>query len=396
MRAGLVLLALGLTWGRASAAPDALDPRGPGEGGEPAPLVRLGPPSAPGARVQPAGAEVQIEPSRRSARVTARFTIEAPPGPLELSLPSGLFQVRLRADGAELPSEVERREAPAGGASPAGGADAAGGALPEVRIDPGSGRIYARGQGGPAAAAYLHRATLTVPPSGRLTLSASAVLSSGHDRRRWRRLLVEQSHLLHARPDFFVYHFAAAGPDGPPGSVHIERPPGTSARARVEGGALRVAAAARRAFPLGATLGLGLALGNPELPGEGTVARGLARAGLDLLLPWGDALAVSADLATRFADRHQLAAALVYQLYTPTLPFLIVPLGAHLEAGPALDLYPELRPGLRLGAAAHLSGLGVLLSADLFPQREPPPAGEAGPDRTVLRYRLGLLLALSL
>src|SRR5581483_8438706 len=83
---------------------------------EPAPVEELGPPAAPGAQVAPVGARVEIAASRRSARVSAAFSITAPPGELTVEVPSTLFQVHFEsgAGGPPLLLSVERADTPQG------------------------------------------------------------------------------------------------------------------------------------------------------------------------------------------------------------------------------------------------------------------------------------------
>jgi hypothetical protein len=394
---GLLALALLLLAPAASRAAlrDSRDPV------EPAPQIHLGPPRTIGAgngvTVAPAGVEIHVAPSRRSARVTAAWEITAPPGPLLLDLPSTLFQVSFPGPGpdpgAPAPPEVEiTRED--GAALPR---------LDEVRIDPGSGKVYAVEPTAPSAQTagvplFHHRLRLHVPSSGRLLLRAEAVVPSGSDRVRRRVRPPERTHALHGRQDPLVYHFAVAGPAGP-AALHL--PARTVGRTAYERGALRVAVALMRPFPLGLTVGVGGALaGGPE---GGRELAGLLRLGLDGLLPWGDVVSLTADGTTRFTSTggHGLSAALVYQLHTPAYrAFPLLYLSGHVDLGPVLSIFEDgvagLRPGLRLGLGANLSALGLLAGADLYPMRADPPPGEAGPGRHVLRYRLSLLLSVGL
>ncbi|MCS6914113.1 MAG: hypothetical protein NZ890_12840 [Myxococcota bacterium] len=362
--------------GTALGLSDSRDPH------EPAPMSWLGPPQAPGARVEPAGVHVEIAATRRSVRVEASWRVQAPPGPVQLSVPSSLFQVGLWLDGKPTDAQVEQAPAPEPPAAQ------------DVRIDPDSGRPYARAplRQGPAVL-YIHRFAGVVPPSGQLELRAAAVLSSGFDRKRRRRQVVEQTHLLHRRPDFFVYHFAARGPGG---QITLGRPPNTVAQARMVDGVLRIAATARRPLPLAATFGLGLGLSGADGGEQALSHQGLLRASLDLLLPWGDALATSVDGGSDLAQHHHLTCALVYQLYSPSIPFTLVPLGGHLDVGPAVETWPTLRPGIRLGLGLHVGPMGLLLSADLFPEQAPSPEEGDAPQARRLRHRIGLLLSLGL
>lgn len=385
---GLLALALLLLAPAASRATlrDSRDPV------EPAPQVHLGPPrpidAAGGVTVAPAGVEIHVAPSRRSARITAAWEIAAPPGPLSLDLPSTLFQVSFPGAGASVEVEIARED------------DFALPRLDEVRIDPGSGKVYAVEPAAspmqPGAPLFHHRLRLHVPPTGRLLLRAEAVVPPGSDRVRRRVRPPERTYALHGRQDPMVYHFAVVGPAGP---VALHLPARTVGRTAYERGALRAAVALARPFPLGLTVGVGGALaGGPE---GGRELAGLLRLGLDGLLPWGDVVSLTADGTTRFTSGHGLSTALVYQVHTPAYrAFPLLYLSGHVDLGPVLSIFEDsvagLRPGLRLGLGANLSALGLLAGADLYPMRADPPPGEAGPGRYVLRYRLSLLLSVGL
>jgi hypothetical protein len=286
---------------------------------------------------------------------------------------------------------------------------------PDRRLDPASAAVYAQAPGREPPARFGHLLTLALPPSGEVILRASATLSSGFDRQRWRRTNYEQAHALHKRADPFVYQFAVRGPDGP---VTVVSPPDTAARARLIGGVVHAAAAARRPPPVGLTLGIGPAVSSLQaplgsLPGDQPprpqLVQGLVRASLDILLPQRDALALSAEVGTNFTDGHHVNGALVYQLYTPVWPYL--PIGGHLDVGASCDLWQSRGPGFGLAAAPSLRcgprlalGLnalfaGLSVGADVFPLSEPDPYAPGGPgtaNHVVLHYRVAVLATVGL
>lgn len=387
---------------------------------EPTPVAELGPPQGRGAAVQiaAAGATLRVHPSRRSAQVIARWRLRAAPGPLQLLVPSTLrpltFSVANNdSDGAE-----------ASGRELEPGLDGAGGVaivdvvpsdevrppIPELRIDPGSAAVYEVGAppDRPPAGLVAYLLTVEVPGSGELVLRASATLSSGLDRRHWRRTNFEQAHALHKRRDPLVYQFAVRGPAGPL-TVIAER--GTAARARIIDGVLRAAAAAPRPSVVGLTLGIGPAVASlaPDPPGSAGSApllvQGLLRASLDVLLPHRDALAFSVEAGSDLRDGHHVGGALVYELYTPAWPYL--PIGGHLDLGVSCDLWqsrgvglglqgaPSLRCGGRLGILANVGYVGIAPSVDVF-----PPLSEMAPGSTETRftaqYRVAILVTVGL
>lgn len=389
---------------------------------EPTPVAELGPPQGQGAAVQitAAGATLRVHPSRRSAQVIALWRLRAAPGPLQLLVPSTLrpltFSVAKNdndSDGAE-----------ASGREPEPGLDGAGGVaivdvvpsdeirppVPELRIDPGSAAVYEVGAppDRPPAGLVAYLLTVEVPGSGELVLRASATLSSGLDRRHWRRTNFEQAHALHKRRDPFVYQFAVRGPAGP---LTVIAEPGTAASARIVDGVLRAAAAAPRPSVVGLTLGLGPAVASlsPDPPGSAgptpLLVQGLLRASLDVLLPHRDALAFSVEAGSDLRDGHHVGGALVYQLYTPAWPYL--PIGGHLDLGVSCDLWqsrgvglglpgaPSLRCGGRLGILANVGYVGIAPSVDVF-----PPLSEMAPGSTETRftaqYRVAILVTVGL
>ncbi|MFO0579285.1 MAG: hypothetical protein U1A78_35230 [Polyangia bacterium] len=421
---GVALGALGslgsLLWGLGLATRAAASELPPPA--EPAPVEELGPPSVlapaqpaapPAIRIEPLGATLDVLGTRRVVQLRARWRLRAPAGPLRLQIPSSQSAVAFRLAGRDeplRPDEVERDDAAPPEPS----------AAEDVRIDAQSGAVYSRepvpAPGRPPRPRFRHVLSLEVPAAGELELEAALSLSAGFDRRRWRETGFERGHALHLRHDPFVYQFAARGPAGP---LQLVTPPGTSAAARADGATSRLllAAAERRALPLGLTLGLGFAVSDqaapagpsadppvdPGLePSQRTVWQGLLRASLDLLLPHRDALSLAADVGSDFTGQHHVTAAAVYQLYAPAWPFL--PLSAHLDLGGACDLWqsagrsqglgdaPSLRCGPRLSLGLAVRSVGLLPSIDVFPQREPDPAAGAAAERWTARYRFALLL----
>lgn len=420
-------LALGACSGVALVAGPAFgldDSRDPNEA---APIEELGPPVAPDApqvRIEAVASRVEVAPSRRAAHLSARWRLRGPAGPVRLVLPSTQSHLELRIVGNEelvRPDDVQRED-PAPGAAQAGtdlGLD--------VRIDPASGKVYARD---PVPRAprprFRHVLTVELPAQGSaesatestIEIEATVGLSPGFDRRRWRETGFERAHALHTRRDPFVYQFAARGPGGP---LTLRPPPRGPASARIEeDGSLRVAAAERYVSPVGLTLGLGPAVWNrpaylaPEplvvdengqpVPPKTALWQGLVRASLDFLLPHRDALSLGAELGTDLRGGHHAGAALVYQLYAPAWPFL--PVAAHVDLGATCDLWQSagpgqdeaksssLRCGVRAGLAAHVRFVGLSPSLDLFPVRERDP--QSAESRWTARYRFALLLQVGL
>lgn len=408
--------ALSLHAGPAFCIDDSRDPS------EAAPIEELGPPvalDAPQLRIEAVEGRVELAPSRRAAHLSARWRVRGPAGPVRLLLPSTQSQVELRIVGAAeplRPDDIEREDPPDGAkVAPEMGLD--------VRIDPSSGKVYARD---PVPRAprprFRHVLSLELPatsaPESMLEIEATIALSAGFDRRRWRETGFERTHALHMRRDPFVYQFAARGPGGP----LLLRPPSSGAASAGvhEDGSLRIAAAERYVSPVGLTLGLGPAVwnrpaylslepvsvdenGQPVAP-KTALWQGLFRASLDFLLPHRDALSLAAEIGTDLRGSHHAGAALVYQLYAPAWPFL--PVAAHLDLGAACDLWQSagpgqdeakpssLRCGIRAGLAAHVRFVGLAPSIDLFPVRERDP--QSAESRLTARYRFALLLQVGL
>lgn len=406
---------LSLGGGPAWGLDDSRDPN------EAAPIEELGPPvalDAPQVRIEAVESRVELEPSRRAAHLTARWRVRGPAGPVRLVLPSTQSHVEIRRVGSAEPlrsDDIQREDPGATSASPE--------VRPDVRVDPASGKVYARD---PVPRAprprFRHVLTLDLPatgaPESAIEIEATIGLSAGFDRRRWRETGFERAHALHTRRDPFVYQFAARGPGGP---LTLRPLPRGTASARVdEDGSLRIAAAERYVSPVGLTLGLGPAVWNrpahlaPQplpidengqpIPPKTALWEGLLRASLDVLLPHRDALSLGAELGTDLQGSHHAGAALVYQLYAPAWPFL--PVAAHLDLGAACDLWQStgpgqdeaksssLRCGVRAGLAAHVRFVGLAPSLDLFPVRERDP--QSTESRWTARYRFALLLQVGL
>ena len=398
---------------------------------EPTPVAELGPPQSRGAAMQSTadGVTLRVHPSRRSAEVLARWRLRAAPGLLQLMVPSSLrpvtFSISGRAADAE-PALSAREQAPVSEADDelarAGVAVADVVPLeenlppaPQVRIDPQSAAIYTL-SGPPAtdpaqlspSARAAHYITVEIPQSGEVVLQARATLSSGFDRKHWRRTHFEQAHALQKRKDPFVYQFAVRGPAG---IVAIEAAAGTAAQVRVLDGVIHASAAARRPKGVGLTLGVGPAIAAPPpqnapgMPASGLLVQGLLRAALDILLPHRDALALSVEAGSDLQAGHHVGAALMYELYTPAWAYL--PIGGHLDVGATCDLWQSrgvglglsgaesLRCGGRLGLTANVGFIGIAPSVDIFPPLHELTAGSAE-TRWTAQYRVAILVTVGL
>jgi hypothetical protein len=316
----------------------AEDSRDPSEA---APLAVLRVLSVEGGAVRPDGVTLRLDPDRRTLRAAARFLVEAPPGEHALTVEGPPIGTRASVDGAPVPlAPVDEPEARA--CSPV--------AAPPRGIDPTrAGRIYPLAQSSPAPCARL-AGTITVGASGRALLELAAPLSPGFDRQHRRRTFPEVAHRGTRRVDFFVYHYALAGPAGP---IALELGPHTDGSARWDGPILRAAVTERLPWPLAVTALVGLVV----VP-EGVKVAG--RLTLDLDLPWGDAIVVGAD------GDHSLraSASLGYQLFARWIAFW--PVGAHFETSAVVDFLPRLRVGARLGAGGHFNWFQSQVLLDLF------------------------------
>lgn len=402
---------------------------------EPTPVAELGPPQSRGAAVQitPEGLTLQVSPSRRSAQASARWRLRAAPGLLQLKVPSSLRPVSFAIEGhldGKVPPPLAPGPVPADEELVQLGAavedvvplDAALAPVPELRIDPGSAAVYtipARQKSpaeprdpvappAPERLAYL--ITVVIPPSGTAVLRATATLSSGFDRWRFRRTNFEQAHARLKRKDPFVYHYALRGPAG---ALSILTAADTTARGRMLDGVVHASAAARRRPGIGLTVGIGPAIGAPpppaaqagSAPAPDPLVQGVCRLALDFLLPHRDALALSVEAGSDLRADHHAGAALVYQLYTPAWPYL--PLGGHLDVGATCDLWqargvglglpgaPSLRCGGRLGLAANVGFVSLAPSVDIFPPLREVMAGTAETHFTA-QYRVAILITVGL
>lgn len=396
---------------------------------EPTPVAELGPPQSrgAGAQITAEGVTVRVSPSRRSAAATARWRLRAAPGLLQLQVPSSLRPVTFVMttagcpDGSELapvaPASADERARAGVVVEDVAALDEVLPPVPEARIDPGSAAVYtlpapppapAERRDRPAAERVAHLITVEIPPSGTAVLCATATLSSGFDRRHWRRTNFEQAHARLKRKDPFVYHFALRGPAGP---LKLLAGADTAAQGRMLDGVIRASAAERRPAGVGLTLGIGPAIG-PAPPPDGQagtepagdlLVQGLVRAALDILLPHRDALALSVEAGSELRADHHVGAALVYQLYTPAWPYL--PIGGHLDLGASCDLWqsrgvglglsgaPSLRCGGRLGLAANVGFVSLAPSVDIFP---PLRETAAGSTHFTAQYRVAILVTVGL
>lgn len=398
---------------------------------EPTPVAELGPPQSRDAAAQLTadGVTIRVHPSRRSAEVIARWRLRAAPGLLQLMVPSSLRPVTFSISGRAADSEpAVNAGAQAPSSDPGDELVRTGVAVadvvpleenlppvPQLRIDPQSAAVYTL-SGPPAAEAgplspparAAHYITVEIPPGGEVTLQASATLSSGFDRKHWRRTHFEQAHALQKRKDPFVYQFAVRGPAGP---VAISAAADTAAQVRVLDGVIHASAATRRPPRVGLTVGLGPAIAAPPpldaqgLPASGLLVSGLLRAALDILLPHRDALALSVEAGSDLQVAHHVGAALVYQLYTPAWAYL--PIGGHLDVGASCDFWQSrgvglgfagaesLRCGGRLGLTANVGFLGIAPSVDIFPPLQELTAGSAE-TRWTAQYRVAILVTVGL
>jgi hypothetical protein len=192
-----------------------------------------------------------------------------------------------------------------------------------------------------------------IGPSGHGRLVVEHALSAGYDRQRRRRQFLETAYLHKQRKDYFVYHFRVRGPGGP---VSYTMPANTDGKWQQEGALLRFSAAERRRFPFGLVAAVGTA---SDAAGVKLAARGT----IDLLLPWGDAVAFGADGDTD-GKGLRLSGSLTYQYFARWMAFW--PLGAHVEAGGVLDVYPRPRVGARGGVGGHFAFIQTQLLVDVF------------------------------
>lgn len=391
-------------WATGCALPTSLPRR------EAAPVFRMGAlQSATATAINPQRTTVTVASSQRSASLVQSWIVTAPPGLHLLDLASSAshlsFRVPSQSDPRQGPLPVEAAQVVAG-------------------VEPLPSQSCQAPQAAPKAAqnttqsdpaevtsqtCYRHLLQLDFPTQGPQQLQVETTLVSGLDRYSRRRSHFEQAHALHARIDPSVYLYEAEGQLAP---LQLQSPPKTTTTMHAEGSRLQITATEKPPLPLAVTLALGPAVQsvplNPadpqplEAPTRLTAA--LLRASVELLLPHRDALALTVEAGSDFRSSHHLGTALVYQLYSPVLPYL--PIGGHLDLGVACDLWqsqglgqglaqlPSLRCGPRAALALQVKFVGISPSLDLFPQ---PRAAEAPTLSALdLHYRFAFLFTVGL
>ena len=375
---------------------------------EAAPVFRIGSPqSATATAINPQHTTVTVASSRRSATLVQSWIVTAPPGLHLVDLASSASHLNFRVQS---PSDPSQEPIPAETAQVV------------ASVEPLPRQSCQAPQAGPKAVesdpaevtsepCYRHLLQLDFPTQGSLPLQLETTLVSGLDRYSRRRSHFEQAHALHARIDPSVYLYEAEGQLAP---LQLHSPPKTTTTMDVAGRRLQVTATEKPPLPLAVTLALGPAVQslpadtappqNPEPPTRLTEA--LLRASVELLLPHRDALALSVEAGSDFRASHHVGTALVYQLYSPVLPYL--PIGGHLDLGVACDLWqsqgegqglaqlPSLRCGPRAALALQVKFVGISPSLDLFPQ----PRAASGEPPTLsaldLHYRFAFLFSVGL
>jgi hypothetical protein len=300
-------------------------------------------------RIGAPGLEVTIEPTGRQAEFVATYPVEnASDSPLEAHLVARATHVPLRIEwasgGGQAPVRTERES------------DLALVDAPDLALDPVDGGTYA------IAGKKLDRArrlafTIPLGPRQRGVLILRVSGSPGIDRARHNRTLAEIGHYFRKRNDPFTYQYVALVPEGP---VTVRGGPDQHVAHHRQGDALLVASTERALDLAGLPLGLALGAGT-TYSGSGIDPR--LRLAIDVIVPGGHLALAGEDDPTGPAT-----VALAYRLMTPYQQF--VPIGAHLELGGALDVYPTVRPAVRSGVGFHLLFFDFSLSLDLFP-REP-------------------------
>lgn len=391
-------------WATGCALPTSLPRR------EAAPVFRMGAlQSATATAINPQHTTVTVASSRRSAALVQSWIVTAPPGLHLLDLASSASHLNFR-----LPSQSDPRQGPL----PVEAAQVV------ASVEPLPSQSCQAPQAAPKAAqnttqsdpaevtsqtCYRHLLQLDFPTQGPQQLQVETTLVSGLDRYSRRRSHFEQAHALHARIDPSVYLYEAEGQLAP---LQLQSPSKTTTTMHAEGSRLQISATEKPPLPLAVTLALGPAVQsvplNPadpqplEAPTRLTAA--LLRASVELLLPHRDALALAVEAGSDFRSSHHLGTALVYQLYSPVLPYL--PIGGHLDLGVACDLWqsqglgqglaqlPSLRCGPRAALALQVKFVGISPSLDLFPQ---PRAAEAPTLSALdLHYRFAFLFTVGL
>ncbi len=321
--------------------------------------------ATPGVTLGAPALEIAIEPGGKGADFTARYPLEnasdaAVTATLETVAVAKPVRLELeRAAGAHQALRPERDDAPAP-------------AAPALALDPLSSETYSPPQmNQPADRGKRLRVEVALAPRERATLVVRISAPPGIDRALHRRTLFEASHYLRKRYDPLTYQWTVLIPEG---TFTIKVPDGQSGAARRERDALLVASTEHPHDWLGMPLGLSMGAGF-YLSRTGIDPR--LRLALDAELPGGLAvLSFDAD------PTGPLSAALAYRLQTRFQPFL--PLGAHLEVGGVLDVYPRRLPGVRSGLGSHFFFFDSMVQVDLFP-------GE--PD---LAYRVAFVTTFSL
>lgn len=375
---------------------------------EAAPLFRIGSPQSTAATdITLQGTTVTVANSRRSATLTQSWKVTAPPGAQQLELASSASHLSFRVENSSngsseaIPAEMANLVA---------------------SVEPLPSQSCQAPQTAPKAAesdpsevtsepCYRHQLQLDFPTQGPLQLQVETTLVSGLDRYSRRRSHFEQAHALHARIDPSVYLYEAEGQLAP---LQVTSAPKTTTSMHLAGRRLQVTATEKPPLALAVTLALGPAVqsipvgtADPqplELPTQLTEA--LLRASFELLLPHRDALALAVEAGSDFRSSHHLGTALVYQLYSPVLPYL--PIGGHLDLGVACDLWqsqgggqglaqlPSLRCGPRAALALQVKFLGISPSLDLFPQTRAPSGEPPTLSALDLHYRFAFLFSVGL
>jgi hypothetical protein len=365
------------------------------------------PQSATAIAINPQRTTVTVASSRRSATLVQSWIVTAPAGLHLVDLASSASHLNFRVPS---PSDPSQEPLPAETAQvvasveplPSQSCQARQAAPKAVESDP------AEVTSEPC---YRHQLQLDVPTQGSLPLQVETTLVSGLDRYSRRRSHFEQAHALHARIDPSVYLYEAEGQLAP---LQLHSPPKTTTTMDVAGRRMQVTATEKPPLPLAVTLALGPAVqsipadpADPQrLDAPTRLTEALLRASVELLLPHRDALALSVEAGSDFRASHHLGTALVYQLYSPVLPYL--PIGGHLDLGVACDLWqsqgggqglaqlPSLRCGPRAALALQVKFVGISPSLDLFPQ--PRAASEASPTLSALdlHYRFAFLFSVGL
>ncbi len=304
----------------------------------------------PGVALGPPALEIAIEPGGKGADFTARYPLEnttamAITVALEAVAVARPMRLELqRALGAAEALRPERDDVPAPDA-------------PGLALDPLSGETYSPVQMDKLAVeerGRRQRVELALGPHERATLLVRVSAPPGIDRARHRRTLFEASHYLRKRYDPLTYQWNVLVPEGP---LSLTVPDGQVGASRREAGALLVASTERPHDWLG--LPLGLSAGGGFYTSRTGIDPRL-RLALDAELPGGLAVAsFDAD------PTGPLSTALAYRLQTRFQPFL--PIGAHLEVGGVLDVYPRRLFGVRSGVGSHFFFFDSMVQVDLFP-----------------------------